>query len=97
MKFCCEKFKTHWELNNQSYPNIRIVKISSNSLPSKLPVKNKYKTSDLRFYITWGYKDFSMDLITLFIEHCPFCGADLFKFYRSDKYANEIEGETFNR
>jgi hypothetical protein len=36
-----------------------------------------------------------MDVLTLGIEYCPFCGEDLFEFYNSDEYANEIEGDTF--
>ncbi len=96
MKFCCEKFQTHWQFHKRSYPNIRIVRFTSEWLPKTMPVKDKYKNSSYRFYITWGYdKDFSFDLITLFIEYCPFCGTDLYKFYKSDEYANEIEGKTF--
>jgi|GEM_PF-2040916 hypothetical protein len=33
-------------------------------------------------------------LIVTLPEYCPFCGTDLYKFYKSDEYANEIEGKT---
>ena len=103
MKFCCEKFKTHWQLPKQGHPNIRIVKYVSEFLNkgyvefegTKIKTNKKFKLP-YRFYITWGYeKDFSIEMIYLFIEYCPFCGADLYKFYQSDEYANEIEGKTF--
>ena len=96
MIFCCEKFETHWKFHNRSYPNLRIVRLASEWFSKTMPVKAKYRKSPYRFYITWGYTNyFSFDLITLSIDYCPFCGTDLYKFYRNDEYANEIEGKTF--
>ncbi|PIE87996.1 MAG: hypothetical protein CSA04_04150 [Bacteroidetes bacterium] len=98
MNFCCTKFQTHWALNKQSALNIRIVKFTSEWLTKGMnpAAGEKYRSSSLRYYITWGYQDdFSLDLVSLFIEFCPFCGTNLYTFYNSDQYANEVEGETF--
>ena len=94
LEFCCEKFKCHWQFNSQSYPNIRVVKYTSDFLINSPHMEGKFK-NPLRFYITFGYEIFKIDMVAVFIEYCPFCGKDLYKFYKSDKYANEIEGETF--
>jgi len=106
MKFCCKKFETHWKLDKRGAPNIRVVKFTSDWLVNKnninfkgvnIKIGRKFRNSPYNFYITWGYEDdFSFDLLTLSIEYCPFCGTDLYKFYRSDEYANEIEGSTFS-
>ena len=45
--------------------------------------------------MTMGYDTFTFDAPTVFISFCPFCGANLYDYYKSDEYVNEIEGETF--
>lgn len=94
LNFCCEKFETYYTSNNQSAPNIRIVKYCSDFLLNSAKEMGKYKYP-YRYYITFGYKEFQIDMLAIFMEYCPFCGTDLFEFYQSDEYANEIEGQTF--
>jgi len=93
-KFCCEKFETYYKTNNQSAPNIRIVKYTSEYLLKSTKDLGKYKIP-YRYYITYGYEIFQIDMLAIFIEYCPFCGTDLYDFYKTDEYANEIEGDTF--
>jgi hypothetical protein len=86
MKNCCEKFKLYSDGQNESSPNIRIVKFLPN-----LHQKKHY----FRFFITHGYEKFNMDVIFMNIAYCPFCGKNLFDFYKEDTIPNEIEGTTF--
>ena len=41
---------------------------------------------------TW-YIRFSK--LAMYISSGPFCGVNLYDYYKSDEYVNEIEGETF--
>lgn len=106
MKFCCEDFESHYRLDNQTWPNFRIVKIKSKLLTegdcwvyfthNKQASKTRHKRKDLRFYITFGYEKFDFLMVKLNMTFCPYCGTNLYDFYVSDEYANEIEGETFD-
>ena len=86
MKYCCERFEPYNRTHNESYPNIRIVKFLPNL---------HYKKPYFRFFITHGYEKFNMDLVVMNIAYCPFCGKNLFDFYKDDAIPNEIEGTTF--
>jgi hypothetical protein len=72
-------------------PNIRIVEF----LPKKDWDRNKLY---LGFFITLGYDKFQI-LGTVFrhISFCPYCGTNLKSFYKTNAYANEIEGKTFSQ
>jgi hypothetical protein len=94
LKYCCVKFESYHKLHNQTRPNIRIVKYTSDFLINSVEVGNKLR-SPYRFYITFGYEKFEIDMLSIFIEYCPFCGVDLFKFYTKEEFANEIEEKTF--
>ena len=81
VKFCCEKFEFRQSLPSEKGLNIRIVKYEPNQLLDK---DNLY-----RFYIaTYFLKGEKCDM-NLNIAFCPFCGTNLFKFYKSDDYINE--------
>lgn len=71
-----------------SIPNIRIVKYLSTG---RLTFVN------LMFYVTVDADEFRLIAPNMLLRYCPFCGVKLTDYYRSDKYANEIEGETFNQ
>ncbi|MBP5366208.1 MAG: hypothetical protein J6Y82_09855 [Bacteroidales bacterium] len=57
--------------------------------------KTRHKRNDFRFYITMGYVKFEFLKPIIDMAFCPFCGTNLYDFYVSDEYANEIEDETF--
>lgn len=80
-KFCCERFEAAANLRREQGINIRIIKFNKEEL---LDQKNLY-----RFFVTPGYKIGDKSTPTLNIAHCPFCGQNLFLFYRSDEYVNE--------
>lgn len=85
MKFCCDRFNAAYILPNYYGLNIRIVKYKSDEL---------FDTRNLlRFYITTGYKEGDVNVPNFNIAFCPFCGKDLFDFYKSDNYANEKSGK----
>jgi hypothetical protein len=104
-KYCCEKFEESHRRNRQSSPNIRIVKFVSEELIDRSPVSRLAKgiefyyedtrNSPFRFYISIGYEKFRPDIPAFNIDFCPFCGTNLYTFYKSDEYANETEGTTF--
>jgi hypothetical protein len=48
----------------------------------------------LSFVLTLGYQG-EFKMLGNCIFYCPFCGKDLYKFYKDFRYANEVEGETF--
>ena len=88
MKYCCEKFQMYHDFPNTTSPNIRVVKFQ--------PIPEAgIDTSHYSFHITMGYQKFSIKLPTMLISYCPFCRTNLKKFYKSDDYVNEFEGETF--
>jgi len=84
MKFCCERFEMHYFFPDNYGMNIRIVKYAENELLDK---RNLY-----RFYITQGYALGQTNVSNLNVGFCPFCGENLFKFYKSDHYVNEKPG-----
>ena len=83
MKFCCQTFNSGWSLNRLSPLNIRVVKIDFNEVPE---IDKAYP---YRFYMTTGYEENEKQIPVRFLSFCPFCGKDLFKFYKSDLYINE--------
>ncbi len=91
-QYCCDRFSIYHQAHKRTFPNIRIVKWKS---------KHFFKNdgNPYGFWITVGYETFeTWDLSSKHrwpITYCPFCGKDLYKFYKSDEYANEIEGVTF--
>lgn len=87
MKYCCLEFEVYAKLPSTSAPNIRIVKY--------LPMVQYTGPINLGFYSTFGYSKFDISLPKLNLKFCPFCGVALTRFHNSDKYANEIEGESF--
>jgi hypothetical protein len=88
MKYCCDKFELRKKLPNTTAPNIRMVKFRP--IPKAGIDKSSYS-----FFIAMGYEQFSLHLPMMVISFCPFCLTDLKKFYKSDDYVNEFEGETF--
>lgn len=105
MKFCCSSFEDHYRVGNQMGPNFRIVKFKSELLAdgdlfyftrNKLVSKTKHKRNDIRFFITMGYEKLELPMSVINMAFCPYCGTNLYDFYVSDEYANEIEGETFD-
>lgn len=84
MKFCCDRFKMHYEFPRNHGLNIRIVKYTPEEL---IDTKNLY-----RFYIAIGYNESQKQVAHLNIAYCPFCGTSLFRFYKNDEYINESPG-----
>jgi hypothetical protein len=106
MDYCCATFEVASNQPKESSPNIRIVKFVSERVinpPSVFDAGNGRtipNTSDVRgqyrFYMTCGYTQFSIQYVPYFpLKFCPFCGVDLFAFYKADGYGSEVEGETF--
>ena len=87
-EFCCEKFEANVKSPNTTAPNIRIVKLEPLHIHGD-------DTSHYVFYITMGYEKFGLRLPMMMISFCPYCGTNLNKFYRTDDYVNEFEGNTF--
>ena len=83
MKYCCEKFKSEISLKREQGLNIRIIKYNKAEL---LDTSNLY-----RFFITAGYTSTDKAVPTMNIAYCPFCGQNLFEFYKKDKYVNESD------
>ncbi len=83
MKYCCRNFETDCNVDRRSRPNIRVVKISVDQVP-EIDINYPY-----RFYFTIGYEEGQKNVPSRFINYCPYCGANLFKFYKNDQYVNE--------
>lgn len=81
MKFCCERFEHQLSLDREIGLNIRVVKIEEDS---HIDTKKRY-----RFFITPGYKVGDRAVAAYNIAYCPFCGTNLFAFYKADIYINE--------
>ena len=94
LKYCCEDFEFRMKLEKFQHPNIRMVKWT-NSLMFRRE-KNK-KSMCYGFIWTDGYeKEFDLiDVHGIPMAYCPFCGKDLYRYYKSDEYVHEIEGITF--
>lgn len=83
MNFCCQRFKSRWELANEQGINIRIVRVN----PNEVIDSNQL----IRIYLTMGYTDFLADSTVLMpIAFCPFCATNLFEYYKNDFYLNEL-------
>ncbi len=107
MKFCCLNFETHYRFRNTLAHSIRIVRYSSEEFLNNGNInlikqgKNstvKCKGNDMRFLLmTSPYVVFDqLKNPAIMLNFCPFCGANLYKFYRNKEYANEVEGVTFS-
>lgn len=92
-KTCCDKFRFLHSGDSSLGLNIRVIKLSDSYIKesekrgfSLIKKKNQYN-----FIFTEGYSG-KLDNKgqSTFIEFCPFCGTNLKKFYRDDKYINEI-------
>ena len=96
LKYCCDRFEISATRAKTTNPNIRIVKLTSPHY-FKQYVEKKFRKNPLRFFLTQGFlEEFRVDLTgNISIMYCPYCGKDLYKFYKDDAYANEIEGQTF--
>ncbi len=79
-KFCCDRFKGNYETvtDREVYPSIKIVKLSADSFNQG---KNLY-----RFYFVCGFMKDKPPVIN--VRFCPFCGTNLFYYYKSDSYIN---------
>ena len=84
-KYCCVRFENQVVLPKESGLNIRILRFSENELISN---KNLY-----RFFITPGYSSSDRGVPTFNIAYCPFCGENLFQYYKSDSYVNENDSD----
>jgi hypothetical protein len=84
-KYCCARFGIRHEVSREEGINLRIVK----PYPEyRMDTHNVY-----RFYLTPGYKEGQKKVVNhISIRYCPFCGTDLYGFYRSDFYINEEPG-----
>lgn len=84
-KYCCARFGIRHEVSREEGINLRIVK--------PYPEYRMDNTNVYRFYLTAGYKEGQKKVGKhISIRYCPFCGTDLYGFYRSDFYINEEPG-----
>ena len=79
--YCCDKFRNQCLQNRETGLNIRILKFNEVEL-----LDNE---SPYRFFITPGYSLTDKLVPTYNISFCPFCGQNLFMFYKDDRYVNE--------
>lgn len=87
MKYCCERFKFRHEIPSNKGLNIRVVKYDLSELFTE---KNPY-----RFYLSSPFVKEEISKDNFLIAHCPFCGENLFAFYKDDMYIN-CNKESFN-
>ncbi|MGE7775631.1 hypothetical protein ACQKLP_12955 [Chitinophaga sp. NPDC101104] len=80
-RYCCEKFANQLELSREHSLNIRVLKFEPKDL---IDTEKRY-----RFFITPGYTLADRSVPVYNIAYCPFCGKDLFKFYKDDAFVNE--------
>jgi hypothetical protein len=83
MNYCCDKFRHHALCESEVGLNIRIIKFTADQLLDK--------EKSYRFFITPGYKVTDRQVPTMNVRYCPWCGQDLFEFYDSDNYVNEVD------
>ena len=83
MKYCCRHFESDCNVDRRARPNIRIVKVDTMEVGGIDP------NFPYRFYFTIGYEENEKNVPSRFINFCPYCGSDLYKFYGSDVYINE--------
>lgn len=92
-KFCCERLKGAYLVENSFGLNFRIIKYSERLYNELLQIKPSMP--DKGFLITSGYKHSVDDaeIMKMVINNCPFCGQKLSDFYKSDDYVQEIVGQ----
>jgi len=85
MKFCCEKFNFFYSGDKNKGLNIRIIKYSKNF------IERGGLDFDKGYFITEGYTGMIDECNKkMVIQHCPFCGSELKRRYKSDDYVQEI-------
>jgi hypothetical protein len=85
MKFCCDKFMVLYQMEKQFGLNIRIIKLSDQFVARGDLNFNK------SFLVTEGYPGSIVECKkTMTLNFCPFCGVQLNKYYKDDRYAQEI-------
>ncbi len=84
MKYCCRSFESDCKVDRRARPNIRVIKVDTKQIPEIDP---RYP---YRFYFTVGYSENETNVPARFLNFCPYCGKDLFEFYQSDEYINEL-------
>ena len=111
LNYCCDTFRDRVLLPKTTTMNIRIIKWNSPGMDKTwtyqrpmrwlnsryLRPQKKATTSKLMFIASLGYTD-EWDWLkvpSIQLNFCPFCGTDLLSYYKDDRYANEIEGQTF--
>jgi len=88
VKYCCDKFRFHYDAKKEMGLFFRIIKLSSSF------VKRGYFGDNIyRYLITEGYQNLNDKIKTIFIEFYSYCGRELKKIYRSDVYENETSHE----
>ncbi|ATL47305.1 hypothetical protein COR50_09035 [Chitinophaga caeni] len=87
-KFCCTRLQVRHEVAREIGLNFRIVIADT--------VLQFDKSRVYRFYFTAGYHATDTDITLMNIRYCPFCGMDLFAFYKDEGYVNERETPLFS-
>lgn len=80
MNYCWERFESAHSMPNSYGLNIRIVKFKKEDLIDKNFL--------YRYFITPGFSESAENIPRLNIAFCPFCGENLFAFYKSDVFVN---------
>lgn len=88
MTYCCDKFQWDCEVNHVCSTNIRVIKID--------PKYGIESESPYRFFITAGYETGQKNVPSRMITYCPYCGTNLYSFYRSDEYINETDDSFYS-
>lgn len=84
-KYCCARLGIRHEVPREEGMNLRVIK--------KDPEFILDPNTEYRFFLTPGYKEGQQKALRYInIRYCPFCGTDLYVFYRSDVYVNERPG-----
>ena len=82
-RYCCDFFKRDCSVHHKAQPNIRIIKIDKKQIPQ---IDDNYP---YRFYLTVGYEKGEKNVPLRSFKYCPYCGTNLYNFYKSDDYINE--------
>ncbi|RAI98439.1 hypothetical protein LX64_04801 [Chitinophaga skermanii] len=83
-KFCCTRLGIRHEVSREIGMNFRVVKYDAEVRFDK--------TNLFRFFVTPGYMTEERNVKHLNIKFCPFCGTNLYEFYKADEFINEDPG-----